>query len=235
MATVDIFNRPPCPGDPTKYIWVQTREGGHWQQKRGTVKPAKLNEQFAASAAQIKITAPAASRMVRMLRRNLAGLDTGRITSRLSGRLRKALNESGTLHYAYLKDFDLQPRHQLQSLLDAPYKAVVQDNELVVTIPIDKYTVNQHSKLVTNYYFELVMLSGNPSNDYGVRVVEEASEVFPIKSARKEGCTLRLPIPDEQWVAFLKVSCIEENEMAAAPRNYGMKVVGVGSGKKSEE
>lgn len=220
--------RPPCP-DPDNYIWVTTKEGSFWRKKRGLNKPATLNAAYQQSRSHLHLCSPVAKDVVGLLKPHLHQMQTGRLHARLSGKLVKALNESATLHYGNLKDFDLQPDYPLGKLLLAPY-LVKQDNRVLkVELPIDQGTVRQHRRLVTDYYFELILVW-----DYEVanaptrrRLDSVISPLYPIGSTANV-CLLEMPLSKGHWMALLKVSCLEGNEMAVSPRNYGMKVVEVG-------
>src|SRR3954463_549915 len=97
-----LMNMPPPPPSG-QYIWVKTKEGGFWRMRRGSYKPARLNEAYLQTSNAMKISAPAASRIVRRLHSYLNRLETGRLTVRISGKLRKSLKEKGRLCFTYLK------------------------------------------------------------------------------------------------------------------------------------
>src|SRR3954451_20177851 len=101
-----------------------------------------------------------------------------------------------------------------------------------VSIPVNAYTIERHNGIVTAYYFELILLWGDAGSDKGLRVEEADSPVYRMEEGDGTECRLSVVLPPEgqPWMALLKVSCIEGRELAAAPRNYGMKVVGCGGG-----
>jgi len=225
----NIMNMPPPPPSG-QYVWVKTREGGFWRMKRGSYRPATLNESYQKGSNAMKITAPAASRIVRRLQPYLSRLETGRLTVRISGKLRKALKEGGRLTFTYLKGMDMQPRHPLWKLLQAPAHVKVDAQEITVNIAVKEFTLKRHNGIVTDYYFELILLWGDAGSDQGLRVEEADSPVYRIEEDYSTECRLNLVLPPEgqPWMAMLKVSCIEGTELAVAPRNYGMKVIGCG-------
>jgi hypothetical protein len=222
------FTIPPCP-DPARYVLVKTREGNFWRLKRGLgEKGAELNSSYAKSADAMSVTAPAAKQLVNKLRPYLDRMVTGRITVNFSALLRKAFNRNGTLGYENFMGYDFQREYPMDKLLTGGFEVKNQKDEVEILIPIEEYTVKQHGQLVTHYFFELIMLSGDCSVEHSVRIESESSDVFTINSKKDGGCRLSLPIVRKPWFAVLKVSCIEGNEMAMSPRNYGMKVVAVG-------
>lgn len=198
--------------------------------KRGSHRPASLNEAYQQTSNAMKISAPAASRIVRRLQSYLNRLETGRLTVRISGKLRKALNEKGRLCFTYLKDLDIQPQHTMERLLKAPVRVEQDEQELRVHIPVNAHTIKRHNEIVSAYYFELILLWGDAGSDNGLRVEEIDSPVYRIEEDYGTECRLSLVLPPEEqpWMALLKVSCIEGRELAKASRMYGMKVVACG-------
>ena len=223
--TIDI---PPCP-DPLSYVLVQTKEGSFWRRKRGLgTKGVQLNHSFKISAEGMALTAPSAKRIVGKLKPFLDGLITGRITVRISGKLRKQYNKTGTIDYAYLVNMDLQPDYPLKKLLLAPVSVTVNKDVLNISVPVDYATIKKNSSLVTHYFFEVILISGDCTVNEGLRIESESSDVYPVAVEGQHTCSFSLALPDRSWFAVLKLSCIEGNEMAASPKNYGLKIVAIG-------
>jgi hypothetical protein len=221
------FTKMPPPPPSGQYIWVQTKEGGFWRMKRGSHRPALLNKAYQQTSNAMKISAPAASRIVRRLQPYLTRLETGRLTVRISGKLRKALNENGRICFTYLKDLDIQPQHPMERLLKAPVRMEQDIQELTVSIPVNTYTIKRHSELVSAYYFELILLWGDAGSDKSLRVEEVDSLVYRMEEDYGIECRLSVVLPPEgeTWMVLLKVSCIEGRELAMAPRMHGIKVL----------
>jgi hypothetical protein len=173
----------------------------------------------------MKLSVPAASRIVKKLHPYLNGLRPGRLTSGISGKLRKGLKETDKLSLLSLKGLDLQPEHPLENLLQAQVHIERTAHELVITIPIADHTIKRLNSLVTNYYFELVLLYGDAGKENGLRIEGEDSDVYEIGKNYNVDCKLHIVLPEQPWIAFIKVNCIEGNEMAMSPKLYGMKVM----------
>lgn len=216
--------------DPQRYILVTTREGSFYRQKRGQVRPVSLNAGLQRSADCMKVCNPAAKRLVAALRAHLEGLQTGRIIARASGMLRRALYQKGIADYSYFAHYDLQDDYPLEGLLQAPYEVKVGKGSIEVSVTIDRYTVKRHNSLVSHYYFDAVLVWGDPTKEKGLRVDSTTSPLYPIGEGRKSSCSLLLELPKKEapWMVLLKVSCLEGNELAVHPRHYGMRVVAVG-------
>ncbi len=226
MALHKMGKRPPSP-EAGNYIWVDTKEGGFWRRKRGSNSVAKLNAAFQQSNEHTKICSPAASRIVKKLRPYMNGLQPGRIVARICGKLRKSMNETGSLDLRCLLGLDFQPGHPIERLLQGDVFTEQTTNEIIVWIPIGEHTIKRLNGLVTNYYFEFVLLYGDAGKEGGLRTESEDSSVYDIGQKSKDDCRLSIVVPEQPWIALLKVNCIEGNELAASSKLYGMKVVGV--------
>lgn len=218
---------PPNPR-PGSYILVVTKEGSYWRLKRGTIKKATVNAAYAESIARMKISAPAASRLVRKLQPYMNGLHTGRLNARISALFRKSLSEKGQLSLQYLNDFDFQKEHPLEHLLQEQIAATQTHHEVIITIPVHAGTIKKFNRLITDYYFELVLLYGNVAKDQGLRTESVESAVYAIAKDYKKPCTLRMVLPDQPWIALLKVNSFEGNQPSVHPKLYGLKVVAAG-------
>jgi len=147
--------------DPKRYILVRTKEGSYWRLKRGLNKPAVLNSSLQQSADCTKVCSPAAKRITRVLWQNMRGLNTGRLIARSAALLKQAFQEKGIADFSFFDDFDFQPEHPLNGLLKAPYKCSEKDSIVQLQIPIEERSVKKHNPLVTEYYFDLVLLYGD--------------------------------------------------------------------------
>jgi len=211
------------------YIWVETKESSFWRKKRGTIKPALLNDKFQENVNLSKIAGPAAKRLIGKLHPYLFNLRTGRIMLRISNLFSKTLKQKNKMDYSLFKDLDFQE--------DFPFRLpggclVKQKNgEIQVKIPITADTIPYRSSLITDYYFELILLHGDPGKEKDLRTDVITSKLYPFSKRVKESvCTLKLTVPGkEPWMAMLKLNSLEGNEMAVHPRHYGMNVIAVSS------
>ncbi len=219
--------RPPIPLAGA-YIWVNTVKGGYWRLNRGSVKKAKLNHALKESSSLMKQSAPAATRILKKLRPFTQSLAKSTVHARISGKLRKTLQLTNKLSLDCLKDFDFQPaEYPFEGLLGTLLAVKLTKHEIVVTIPITELTIQRLNTLMTNYYFELILLYGDAAKNNGLRTESTESTVYVLKSKAKD-CRLRLVLPDQPWIALLKINTIEGNEHAASPKYYGLKVIEAG-------
>jgi hypothetical protein len=221
--------RPPCP-DPEQYIWVETKEGGHWRRKRSKGTP--LNRSLAANASATKIVSPVAKRIRDTLEAYTRQLDTARIQVRLSVLFRKTYIEKGQIELSALRGFEFQEDYPLEQLLLTQYQVNEGFNFIELQIPVKGGVVKKQNNLVTDFYFEGILLYGDPLTDRSFKVEYAVSKPYTFKNAATDDCKLILPLPqnNEPWMLMLKVSCLEGNEMASHVKHYGMRVVEVGGG-----
>lgn len=219
----------PFCADPENHVLVETREGLFWRKKRAK---GKLNESFSVNANLSRISGPAAKQVVQRLRPFLKGLETGRLTLRVSNALRSSLKEKKTIDFASVNGLEFQRDYPLDCLLIVPFKVEIVGQRVNIKIEIGLDSVEQKNSLATHFYFEAVLLHGDPNLEDSIRVESIESKLFAFGVEYNETCELVLDLPEEgvQWMLALKVSCLEGNEMAAHPKHYGMKVVKTAAG-----
>lgn len=222
----------PYCAEPDQHVLVKTREGIHWRKKR---RKGKLNDSLATNVDLSKISGPAARQVIKKLRPYFNGLEPGRVTLRIINSLKKGLKEHKRIELSSLLGMEIQRDHSLDQLLIGRYSIEKHKENLSISIVITKDTIKRHNQLVTHYFFEGVLISGNAEIENGLRVADMESGVYAFEQ-QKEDCVINLDLPGEgiSWMALLKVSCMEGNEMAVHPRHYGMKVVAVGGASVEE-
>ena len=221
---------PVCP-DPALYIAVHTKEGSFWRRKRGSVKPIVLNNAFKATANNAAISGPIAKSICRKLQPFTEGLDTGRQTIAIINMLNKSLAKNSAVDYSFFINFDFQKRFPLVRLLEAGYRFDIKKDMLCVEIDLTFEPMKRHNKLATHYYFELILLYGNPAKENTLRVETEQSLLYSFTETYDTNCSMSLQMPKQQpWMLILKASCMEDDLPAHHYKYYGMKVVGVSEG-----
>jgi hypothetical protein len=221
---------PPLPPpDPENYILVQGKEGPHWRRKRGTVTKATLNATLKKYADATSVASPAAKRIKEKLGEFLHGLDTARFVANVSARLKKVYVEKGTWDYSLLGNYDFQPDNPMGQILDTTYMVMPVKNTLLLVLNLDNHSVRAKNKLVSQFYFDFILLWGDPSKKNKLRIDSDTSSMYPFKKKFNTECRLSLDLPSKgPWMALLKVSCFEGKTLAHHPRHYGLKVVKAG-------
>jgi hypothetical protein len=216
--------RPPCP-DPELYEWVERSSGGYWRKKKAKGSPvnSSLSDNNTATAS----LGPAIKRIRNRLEEYIHNLDKGNIQAKISGLLSRPYQETGKIVLTALKGFDFQKEHVLDKLLLTQYKVHTYSNYVELVIPVAAWAVKKHNNLVTDFYFEGILLYGDAFTDGALDVEYALSAPYSFTNTVEELCKLQLPLPPDNipWMLMLKVSCLEGNEMAAHAKHYGMKVV----------
>lgn len=219
--------RPPCP-DPERYEWVNSSEGGYWRQKKP--KGSTVNSSFLDNNAATTFLAPAIKRIRNRLEEYTRSLDPGRLQGKMSGLLGGRFKKTGRMDLAALKGFEFQKEHVLEKLLLVPYRVHITDNYVELVIPVAPGSVKKHNNLVTDFYFEGILLYGDAMQAGSLATAYAVSAPYSFANTVTETCKLQLPLPANgiPWMLLLKVSCLEGNELAAHTKHYGMKVVEAG-------
>lgn len=220
---------PPPPADAhlVPYVLVHAKKGWHYRRARGTVTKATLNQGFQAQVDAMAIAAPVAKQLVLRMRSSLHGIHRGRFIARLSAALRSVWTQKGYMDYSTLLDFDFQPEHPLDNLLKSAVWKDWKENLCSIKLDLHRTTGTLVNSISTDYYFELILLSGDPLDPDGLRVDSTESKLYTLKT--EETCHLSMLVPDDRpWMLMLKMSCLEGRELANASRYYGMKVIAVG-------
>lgn len=220
---------PPCP-DPERYVWVNRKSGGYWKLKRGSIKPAILNESLQRNSSAFTITSPVARRIKERLEEFTRGLHISSLHSRLNGELVKTYNKIGAVDFSQLKGFEIQEDHPLENILLTQYRLQQSSSSIVIQIPVKQGVVKQYNRLVTDFYFEGILMYGDGLADGSLAVGYAVSKPYSFVDTLTETCEVVLQLPGDKqpWILMLKVSCLEGNEMAAHAKHYGVRVVGVG-------
>lgn len=232
------WDLPPCP-NPEQYIAVRVGNLYYWRRKRGTVKRAVLNESFTSNTNNAGITQEAASDIMEKLEPFLRGLIKGRLHTRISGRLKKGLNKTGSLDYEAVKGLDLQKDYPLSSMFrGSGLRISVSRKNVNLSFEFDNWTVKPLNKLVTEYFFEIILLHGELLSKKGLRTETETSELFTFHNQdnKKIPLSLSLLLPEKSpWMLIFRVSCLEGNEKALHPKHHVLRVVAAGKGRKEQE
>jgi hypothetical protein len=125
---------------------------------------------------------------------------------------------------------EMQPHYPLDSLLIGGCQTKVVKGQVVMEIHLIEESLRLTKSIYTDYFFEAVLLWGDPMKLNGLRVDSQTSKLYPKILPGSTKCVMKLDLPSKKapWMALLKVNCMEGNEMAKSNRHYAMKVVAVG-------
>ncbi len=176
---------------------------------------------------------PAAKNIFNKLVPYFHGLDTGRFIANVSSRLKRALKETGEMNFTYMADYDFQPWFPMERIFKGSCLITEKNNEISIRISDHYHKVKRLSKLISDYYFEIVLLWGRVEKNNSLQIENEASPIFSFEQETKKDCRLKLSLPvlKVPWILILKLNSHEGKEMAHHPRHYGMKALRVGGEK----
>jgi len=223
-------NKPLPPNfDPATMIWVNTKEGGFPRRKRGTVKPAVLNASLQRHADATALTNAAAIRIMQKLKPFLTGMDPGRLTARIAGRLKKAYVANQRIDFSFFTGFDIQPYEPLKDLLPKMYTTGYRKKDQIIQIAIHKNTIKLLKRGATHYCFEIIWLWGDPGQERTLRVDAITSAKYPLKNTPESVCELVMPVPNKKpYVIFLKACCLLGDGPVFESSSHGMQVIETG-------
>ena len=221
-----MFNRnPPCPGDPNDYDLITTHEGKYWRRKRGTVKPATLNNACQLANDAIKTLSPIASKIALCVRPYLTGFKTGRLNIRIASCLRKSLKETNRFQLAYLRGMQFQREQPLERMV-LRYVVYERNASIHIEINIGKGYILPQNNVATDYYFEAFLVYGDILTDRTLTCENVISPLYSFNSNESGKCCLSLPLPiEDDWMVLLKISCLEGNNLASHTKHYRLKVI----------
>lgn len=127
----------------------------------------------------------------------------------------------------YLKGIECQRDYPLDGLLQCNYRVTTTENTVRIEIPVGSSSMKAQNKLVSDYYFEAVLLYGDVGKEKGLDTMSTESKLYRYRDEEENVCLLSLPLPEGDWCLFLKVSSLEGKELAVHAKHYRMKVVAV--------
>jgi hypothetical protein len=227
--------RPLPPFDPNEKEVVRTSGGWYYlRTKKPKGENAILNPTFRKNKNSLQTCSPAAVSIRRKLDPWLQHLTYGHTHRIILGALMKSYKANGgkKVDYDAFLHLDLFEKYTLERLVGVPYKLNLKKNSVEIIIPIKENTVRRQNKVVNNYFFELILISGDPLKERSLRVEDVGSELYPYDKAAKEPCVLEMVLPTKKapWMCILRVNSTEYKLRAAHMKNYAMYVVAVGGG-----
>jgi hypothetical protein len=217
---------PPCP-DPNLYVAVKTKEGVFWRRKRGTLKPAILNSALKKNAAALSVCSPVAKRIETVLEPYIKQVRMGRLHARMTSLLMKHYKQTGDVSLMALKEFDVQPDQYANNQWQSIPQSKQTGKKILMTLNPFEGVVKALNNLVTDYYFDAILLFGDAGKEHGLTVEVQTSPRYTFTMKQPPSCSFRFTLlnPGTPFLLFLKLSSIEGNEMAHHARHYGMKVM----------
>ena len=235
MMTKKLYKRkdiPPCP-NPAAYTLIRMKNNlYYWRRKRGTVIPARLNAAFIQNVELTKLLSPLCTKITEAISSFWTDLPLNGWHVAVLTAIKRYYKEKGCIRYSHLKNLELQPQYPFRKLFTGPAKISIENELLNLRLLVTNKTVIRSNGLVTDFYFESVMIIGDISVQEKLITQSEQSELFSFQEKIDRTCTFSFAIPRHQpWILFLKIACYEGNQKAAHYKNYAMKIIETGFGK----
>src|SRR5688572_30837571 len=110
---------PPCPGDPKDYVLVKGKYRYYWRLKRGTLKPALLNDVLARSAASTSTSNRAAKQMMSLLSVFTQQMELGDTITLVAGAFKRAYLKE-RMDFRFMHEIDFQKNYAIRKLFTGP-------------------------------------------------------------------------------------------------------------------
>ncbi len=219
---------PPNP-DPERYITVCCSDGKYYHRlMRGQRKPARLNSAFLFNQQITTMLSPAARAISQALKPYTYKLETPRFHNNLLNALRKFYKEQNQLGYSYCTNIEIQNAFPLDRMLCSPIKVVQQNNIIDTSFSVNKLNCPQLGPLLTEYWFQAILLAGNPLTPSGISVTDQQSELFSYLQPPNLQMQFHFELPASPWMLLLKMSCYEGIQVATHPGYHPIKIIAAG-------
>jgi hypothetical protein len=231
---------PPCP-DPERYVLVQKKDGtSYWRLKRGTLKPAKLNPVLQAIADNKGPAMAAAARLVQALEpfisnrySDLRSAAYKRNEQHFATQFTRSIMAEGKLSWSFFDGYDINPNCRLDQLINKVYEVTITNNSATVRIALsDNMVEKRRNYSITHFYFELILVSGDPALENSLRTENDISEAYPYMNhsffdkGPKQYCELNVVIPEEKPFILILKAATRVGKAEAGYLHEGLKVVG---------
>jgi hypothetical protein len=225
--------KPPCP-DPDKFILVRGKYHYFWRRKRGTVKPAVLNEVLAKSAAITKKCNRAAIQLMSLLSVFTQQMQLGRATSRIAGAFKKAYLKTGRMDFSCMQRIEFQEDYPIHRLYRGDIKKQIIKGCLDLHIDVGSLHVIKQNAALVSYQLHAILLYGDPSKDRDIRIETDESRIYTFGEEEKMDCHLQLVLPPKKrpWMALLYIGCKLSLPFPAGSKYHAMMVLMTSGGEE---
>ncbi len=216
---------------PQAYVFIETKEGGYWRLKRGTVKKAVLNKAMKQSSRLLTKASHAGGAIRNALAEFTYDLATGRLGNRVNRLLMQSLKEKKVIDFSYLEGLEFQDAYLFDRLVKTPcfFETDKQKKVFRFGIDISENSVKQFNKLVTGYRFAVILLYADTTDRKNLKIMQQSSPQYSF-TPDKERWVAEISFPKKmkQWLFCVRAECFEGKEPSAHPKMRAMKVVSGG-------
>lgn len=188
---------PPCPGDPKDYKLVKGKNRFYWRLKRGTLKPAVLNEVLARSAASTSISNRAAKQMMSLLSVFTQQMELGSTITLVAGAFKRAFLKD-RMDFQFMDKIRFQENYEIRKLFMGPVLLTIEPDRINLRVGVGDSNVKRLSPVAVSYRVTAILLHGDPAKDNGLKIETDESEWYSFKEKKPIGCHLSLTQPPKK-------------------------------------
>jgi hypothetical protein len=220
---------PPCP-DSERYLLVKGKYRYHWRLKRGTVKPAVLNDVMKKSAAITAQTNQAAKQMMSLLSVFTQRMKLGTATTRVAGAFKKAYLKNGRMDFSFMEGLLFQEDFPINRFFTGIVQKQMINGSLQLNIEVGRHNIKRHSKDAVTYQLHAIMLYGDPAKERGIKIETDESRTYSYDEEGNIDCQLSLVLPPKNrpWIVLLHIGTKFRVSFRAEAKFHAMMVVATG-------
>jgi hypothetical protein len=202
----------------------------HIRSKRGTIKPALINERLQENSQQLGLAVLPAKAIFNAVR---SYHKDGYLWNTLLGIFRNQLKAGIPFHINDLKGLECHQECSLERLiLDAQYKVQIaqKEDKLCIDLVMKEHPDWSYLKWKRDFQYRLSMVVVYPNLETGGFAEETAHGPVTEFTTVVQPLSLEVPIPGsaDKYVAFMLAATYEDGEVSRLAHTNGMRVVGMG-------
>ncbi|HEY4148269.1 MAG TPA: hypothetical protein VGM41_05045 [Chitinophagaceae bacterium] len=202
----------------------------HIRSKRGSIKPALINERLQENSQQLGLAVLPARAIFNAVRSHHKD---GYLWNKLLGIFRKQLKAGIPFHINDLKGMECHKEFSLDRLiLNTWYKVqiVQKEDKLCIELVMKEHPDWSYLEWKRDFQYRLSMVIVYPNLETGGFTEETAHGPVTEFTTPVQPLSFEVPIPGsaDKYVAFMLAATCEDGEVSRLAHTNGMRVVGVG-------
>jgi hypothetical protein len=199
--------------------------------KRGTYKPAVVNDSFLKSSEELKLAIPFAKLIKDNFNPYLTNFKDGTLWSRLRSFFRAQLRKHGKVNYNELKGLQFHRENSLSSLLGGNFEVIASRDAEDICVTVHLHSHPYFYLDYINAYRVTLIVVAISANSQSAKTKDHQFPITKLSSNVMEKQTLRFSVGKEikNFVIALKCEGYQGNDMMNNVRTKGMEVVEVGA------
>ena len=232
---------PPVPNAPGHNLVRKPGGSYYWRAKRGTFKKATLNPVLAAMAQHKKLSMAAAARLIAALNPFTCNKIGGyrydaykRNTQRFAALFTMSIMKDEKMGWPFFGGIELNPNRSLEHIFSRNHPVVIKNNMATVRFELEDNMVDRdRNKNATHFYFELILIHGDPAKVNSLRSENDISPDYPYmshthfsKAGKKQYCELSVVIPERRPYLLILKAATRDGRLHSGAKHEGLRVMG---------